>query len=260
MSSLHELVRYRDLLYMLTWRDICIRYKQSIFGILWVILMPAMIVLAGVVVKTALAMVSGSEVVHRNLALIAVKAVPWALFVASIRVCTNCLVGNANLVTKIKFPKMILPISAVLSQLFDFAIACMALSVLLVFLGNGLSFTVLWVPVLIVLLLMQVIGVGMFLASACLFYRDVRHVVELFLTFGIFFTPIFYEVSLFKEYGDLLLLNPVAPILEGLGTAVVDRSAPNLAWLGYSLAWAVVGLVGSYLFFRRCEPAFAECI
>ena len=100
-------------MYMLTWRNVCIRYKQSIFGILWVILLPAMIVLSGVVVKTALAIVSGNEVARRDLALIAIKAVPWALFVASIRVGTFCLVGNANLVTKIKFPKVILPISAV---------------------------------------------------------------------------------------------------------------------------------------------------
>jgi ABC-type polysaccharide/polyol phosphate export permease len=253
-------MRFRDLLYMLTWRDVCIRYKQSIFGILWVILMPTVIVLAGVLMKTALATVSGKAIESRDLALIAVKAVPWALFVASIRASTNCLIGNANLVTKIKFPKVILPIAAVSSQLFDFAIASVILCILLVVLGIGTSLAILWVPVLILILLAMALGVGMFLASSCLFFRDVKPVVELFLMFAIFFTPVFYEVAMFKQYGELLMLNPMAPILEGLGAVVVDHRAPDLLWLGYSSVVAIVALVGSYAFFRHFEPAFAECI
>ena len=207
-----------------------------------------------------MAIVSGNEVARRDLALIAIKAVPWALFVASIRVGTFCLVGNANLVTKIKFPKVILPITAVLSQLFDFTISCAALTLFLIWLGNGLSVMLLWVPVLLVVLLAMAVAASVFLSAACLFLRDVKHVVELFLTFAIFFTPVFYEVSLFKEYGTLLLLNPVAPILEGLGAAIVDHTMPDVLWLLYSSAWATVGLVGAYAFFRRFEPAFAECI
>jgi ABC-type polysaccharide/polyol phosphate export permease len=254
------MARFRDLLYMLTWRDICIRYKQSVLGLLWAVLMPTVIVLAGVIVKMALSMVSGTEVSQRDLALVTVKAVPWAFFVAAIRFSTTCLIGNANLVTKISFPKVVLPISAVLAQLFDFAIAFVVLVGVLLCLGVGLSATVLWVPVLILVLVALTTGLSIFLAAAALFFRDVKYLVEVFLTFAIFFTPVFYEVSLFKGWGELLLLNPVAPILEGLAAVTVDETAPNLVWLGYSAAASVASLGGACLFFRKFEPAFAECI
>jgi lipopolysaccharide transport system permease protein len=260
VSSLREIVRFRDLLYMLTWRDICVRYKQSILGVLWAILMPAVIVLAGVVVKMALAMVAGHELERRDLALVSVKAVPWAFFVASIRLCTNCLVGNANLVTKVSFPKAILPLSALLSQLFDLSIAGVVLCVMLLCLGIPWGWPLAWVPVVMLLLVFLTTGLGMFLAAAGLFFRDVKYMVEVFLTFAIFFTPVFYEVALFKEWAGLLLLNPMAPILEGLAAAVVDRDTPNLAWLGYSALTSIVALAGAYAFFRKVEPAFAESI
>lgn len=260
LSSFRDVLRYRDLLYMLTWRDICVRYKQSILGICWAILMPSVIVLAGVIVKLALANVSGTELERRDLALVVVKAAPWAFFVACIRMCTSCLVGNANLVTKVSFPKVVLPMSAVLSQLFDLVIASVALIVVLLCLGIELSLALLWVPLLILLLLALAVGLCVFLAAAGLFFRDVKYLAEIFVTFAIFFTPVFYEVALFREWGNLLLLNPVAPILEGLAAAVVDHRSPNLLWLSYSAAVALLVLTGGYAFFRRFEPAFAECI
>jgi lipopolysaccharide transport system permease protein len=260
LSSLREVVHFRDLLYMLTWRDICIRYKQTILGVLWAILMPAVIVLAGVVVRLAMARVSGTELVRRDLALVLVKSAPWAFFVSSIRLCTSCLVGNSNLVSKVKFPKVILPMAALLSQLFDFVIACVAVFVVLACLGVKLTLTFAWVPVLLFLLLALASGLGIFLAAAGLFFRDVKYMVEIFVTFAVFFTPVFYEVALFGEWGNLLLLNPLSPILEGLASVVVDQAAPNLTWLAYSTVVSLSILGGAYAFFQRFEPAFAESI
>ena len=260
LNGLRELVRYRDLLYMLAWRDICIKYKQSILGLMWAILMPAVIVLAGIVVKLAFAMVSDQPAAASGIASVAIKAVPWAFFVSAIRFSTNSLIGNSNLVTKIYFPKVILPIAAVLSQLFDFLIASCVLVVFLAFWGLQASLTILWIPVLILLMVMLATGLGIFLSAAGLFFRDVKYIVEILLTFAIFFTPVFYEVSMFKDWGTVLLLNPVAPILEGLTAAVVDQGAPNLAWIAYSLVVSLVILAGAVAFFRKVEPAFAEYI
>jgi ABC-type polysaccharide/polyol phosphate export permease len=252
MNWLREIVRYRDLLLILTWRDIRIKYKQSVLGLLWAILMPTVIVLAGIVVKLAFAMVSGKQLAAAGIATVAIKAVPWAFFVSSIRFSTTCLTGNANLVSRIRFPKVILPISTILSQLFDFLIASCVLVILLLFFGVQVSAAILWIPVLILIVVMLATGLGIFLSAAGLFFRDVKYIVEVFLTFAVFFTPVFYDVS--------MLLNPVAPILEGLTAAVVDRSTPNLVWIAYSLVVSLVTLLVAGAFFGKVESAFAECI
>jgi len=150
--------------------------------------------------------------------------------------------------------------AAVLSQLFDFLIASCVLVILLMFWGLQASLTMLWIPILILLLVMLATGLGIFLSAAGLFFRDVKYIVEILLTFAIFFTPVFYEVSMFKEWGNLLLLNPVAPILEGLTAAVVDQCAPDLVWISYSLVVSSLILAGGVAFFRRVEPAFAEYV
>ncbi|MGO8746040.1 MAG: ABC transporter permease [Thermoguttaceae bacterium] len=260
MSWLGDIFRYRDLLLMLTWRDIRIKYKQSVLGLLWAILMPAVIVLAGIIVKLAFATISGKQLAAAGIASVAIKAVPWAFFVSSIRFSTTCLTGNANLVSRIRFPKVILPISTILSQFFDFLIASSVLVILLLFIGLPVSAAILWIPVLILIVVMLATGLGIFLSAAGLFFRDVKYIVEVFLTFAVFFTPVFYDVSMFKKWGTLMLLNPVAPILEGLTAAVVDRSTPNLMWIAYSLIVSVVTLLVAGAFFRKVEFAFAECI
>jgi ABC-type polysaccharide/polyol phosphate export permease len=260
LNSLREVWRYRDLLYMLTWRDICVKYKQSVLGLCWAVLMPVVIVMAGVVVKLALAAVSGNPVTAQDIGVVSIKAVPWAFFVSSIRFSTNCLIGNSNLVTKVYFPKMILPISAVATQLFDFLIASCVLAILLPFLGFVPTLNILWVPLLVFVLVVQATGVGIFLSAAGLFYRDVKYMVELFLTFAIFFTPIFYEVSVFGAWGNVLLLNPVAPVFEGLADVATGQALPDLAWMAYSVGSAFVVFAGAIAFFKKLEPAFAETI
>jgi len=189
-----------------------------------------------------------------------VKAVPWAFFVASLRFCTSSLIANSNLVTRIYFPKEIFPLAAVGSQLLDLLVASGVLTLVLLVLRVGASVHLLWVPLLLAILIVLAAGLGIFLSAASLFFRDVKYLVEVFLTFAIFFTPVFYEVELFGRWAPLLLLNPVAPLLEGLHATVVEHQPPPLAWVGYSLAVALVVLVGAWTFFKRAEPAFAESI
>jgi lipopolysaccharide transport system permease protein len=257
---IRDVVRFRDLLLMMTWRDIRIKYKQSILGVLWAVLMPAVIVLAGVVMKAVMFKLSGRAMVAQDLADVSVRAVPWAFFVASLRFGTNCLVANPNLVTKVYFPKVIFPLAAILSQFVDFLIACSVMAVVLLVLGVSLSWTLLWLPLLIALLVVLAAGLAIFLSAAGLFFRDVKYLVEMLLTFAIFFTPVFFDAAMFGDWKSLVLLNPVAPILEGISAAVVGNAGLPFIWLLYSASVSLAILVGSVCFFEKLEPLFAECI
>jgi lipopolysaccharide transport system permease protein len=257
---IREVLRFRALLYMMTWRDIRIKYKQSILGVLWAILMPAVIVLAGVVMKVVMFKLSGRPMLVQDLADVSVRAVPWAFFIASLRFGTNCLVANPNLVTKVYFPKVIFPLSATLSQFVDLLIASGVLAIVLLALGVPQSWSLLWVPPLISLLVVLAAGLAIFLSAAGLFFRDVKYLVEMLLTFAIFFTPVFFDADMFGKSKNFLLLNPVAPILEGISAAVVGNAGPPLAWLLYSALVTLAILIGSMFFFEKLEPKFAESI
>ena len=261
MLGLFRLLRkYHDLLYMLTLRDIKVKYKQSVMGFLWAILMPLIITSAGVVVKVGLSKVSGRPVLVTEIVGVAVKALPWAFFVASIRFSTNCLALNANLVTKIAFPRAVFPLSAVASQLFDLGVASVVLVAVLIFAPIPITPAIAWVPVLLLILVVQVCGFGLLLSAANLFFRDVKYLVEVVLTFAIFFTPVFYDAALFGKWGTLLLLNPVAPILEGLSACIAGGRGPDLGWTLYSAGWAALLLLVAPAVFQRLEPKFAESV
>ena len=249
-----------DLLVVLTWRDIQIKYKQSIMGLLWAVLMPMIIVGAGMVVRVGMSKLSGTPLPEDNLASLAVKAVPWAFFVSAIRFATASLTSNMNLVTKINCPRIAFPVSAVLSSLFDMVVATAPLVAILVWLGVTPGPMLLWVPVLIGLMVLLVTGLGIALAAANLFFRDVKYIVEVVLTFAIFFTPVIYDVDMFGDWSFWLLLNPIAPILEGLRSAVVLKVAPDGQWLAYSAAVSILVFAGGWRMFKRLEPIFADRI
>ncbi len=259
-ARLGELIRHRELLFMVAYRDLRLKYKQTVMGFLWAIFLPAVVVGAGILVKYAFASVSGRPIEPRALATVAVKSVPWAFFVGAIRFSSNSLLGNTNLVTKVAFPKEIFPIAAVLSQAVDFAIASTILAVVLAFAEIGISPAIAWAPVLVAILVLLTVGLGILLAAAGLFYRDVKYIVEIILTFAVFVTPVFYEVDAFGPAGRWLLLNPVAPIMEGLNACVVLHRAPDLLWTAWSAACAAVVAVAGYSFFKRLEASFAENI
>jgi lipopolysaccharide transport system permease protein len=260
LHSLRELIVYRELLFMITWREIKVKYKQSVLGFMWAILMPLIIVSAGMLVKYAFSLVSGKPIEFSDIASLSVKAIPWAFFVSSIRFATTSLIGNINLITKIYMPREVFPIASLLSQLVDLGVATIALTMVLTIGQVGISVHLIWVPILLVLLVVFSMGVGMIVSAASLFFRDVKYLVDVFVTFAIFFTPVFYEAEMFGKWASVLLLNPVAPILEGLNDAVVYHRMPQIGWVVYSaVASAVTLTLGSSLF-RKLEPAFAESV
>lgn len=229
-------------------------------GFLWAIFMPMMIVAAGILVKKAFSILSGNPMNLSQIASVSVKALPWAFFVGSIRFATNSLIGNMNLVTKIYFPREVFPLSSVLASLFDFTVASSVLIIILTIARIGVSIHLLWLPVLLILLILITAGLGMILACANLFFRDVKYIVEVILTFGIFFTPVFYEAEMFGKWAPVILLNPIGAILEAINAVVVLHHAPNMYWLGYSALWAVFGFLLAWNIFHRAEFAFAENI
>jgi homopolymeric O-antigen transport system permease protein len=259
-DDLLELWKHRELLKVFVQRDIRVRYKQSILGFMWAILMPLLIVAVGVIVRYAYSLASGAPMELSDVVGLAIRSVPWALTVSSIRLATNSLIGNGALVTKIYFPKEVFPLAAVGSSLFDSLIATLPLMLMVVFGGGQLSLQLFWVPVLVVVLLAMITGVAFVVSAASLFFRDVKYLVEVGLTFGIFVTPVFFNVAMFGRYGTYMMLNPVASILEGLDATVLHREGPPLDWVGYSAVLALVLLVGGYRLFKRMEPAFAESL
>ena len=259
-EELRELYRYRELLWMIAYRDIKVRYKQSVIGLLWAVLMPILIVLSGVIVRFGFAFALGRPLATTEIVAVAVKAVPWAFLVSSVRFSCNSLTNNNQLVTKIYFPKEIFPLAAVLASLFDFLVASTVLAMVLLVLKTAWSVELLWIPFLLLTMVLLATGIGMVVAAASLFFRDVKYIVDVGLTFAIFFTPVFYDTQMFGDKGKWLLLNPAAPILEGMSACVAHQQSPDLSWLVYSLTFALVSVFGGYLFFKHLEPAFAESI
>ncbi len=273
-----DLKHHRDLLYQLTLRDIRIRYKQAVMGFGWAVLMPLLIVVSGLLVRLAVSYVSGRPVDTSIVAGIAVKAIPWGFFVSAIGFATTSLTGNSTLVSKIYFPREVLPLSSVLAAAFDSLLGSAAVLLALLFiLDVHLSFAALWVAPVMALMFVLTVAAALFLSCANLFFRDVKYLVQIMLTFGIFFTPVFFDATMFGPIGaQIAMLNPLAPLLEGLRLSVVDghnllqplvetvRGQPVTGWhpwyLAYSAVWALGGLLASALLFHRSEFIFAEYV
>ncbi|MCS7306066.1 MAG: ABC transporter permease [Thermoguttaceae bacterium] len=274
-----ELFHYRELLWQMILRDIRIRYKQAVMGFGWALLMPILVVGSGFVVKYVLAQTAGSSLQSQAVAGMAVKALAWTFFAGALGFATNSLTNNIALVTKIYFPREVFPLASVLVQAFDTSIGALLVLVAIMALpGVGLSWTALWAFPLVILLMAFTTAIALVLSCANVFFRDVKYIAQLLITFGIFFTPVFYETEMLGPTGSqIMMLNPLAPLLEGLRLAVVEHHGllqPMVksqlvggemllwhpGWLLYSAFWAIGGLVFCWRLFHRLEFLYAEYI
>lgn len=269
----HDVRHSRGLIYQLTLRDIRVRYKQAVMGFGWAILSPLLIVAAGIVVRIAMLHMAGQPFELDSATAIVVKGLAWGFFASAIGFATTSLSGNGPLITKVYFARETLPLSVILASTFDSLIGSTAMSLLLPFFGWRPTWAILWVPVLAVVLFTFTLAVGLFISCANLFFRDVRYLTQLLITFGIFFTPVYYEPAMLGGRWIVpQMLNPLTPILEGFRLSVVEghnllttiRQAGDgaLIWspmyLGYSIAWAAGGLILASLIFHRAQFRFAE--
>ncbi|MCC7236882.1 MAG: ABC transporter permease [Bryobacterales bacterium] len=251
---------YKDLLLMLMWRDVTIRYKQAVMGFAWALLMPVLIVGSSLVITVGYASFTGRAVKTSDILALAVRAIPWAFVSSALRFATNSLTANKELVTKIYFPRQILPLATTLASLFDFGVAAAAMTIILALVQIGVSVQLLWVPVLLLILVLLALGAGLLLACGNLFFRDVKYLVDIGLTYGIFFTPVFYSPSMMGKYAWLVYLNPLSSILDGLCRVVIYQMPPEVPWVAYSAGWAVVLALAAWKIFSKAEPTFAERI
>lgn len=264
-----ELYEYRDLLTALTWRDIRVKYKQAVMGIMWVFFMPLLAIGSGVVFRLAMAIFSGKSLELAAVVGVMVKSVPWLLFAAIVGGASTSLLSNIGLITKIYFPRQVVPIAGVLSALFDFAISVTGLALMVIAIaffapaessGVVVSWNLLLLPVILFLLLCLATGVGLFLAAANLFFRDVKYIVQVMLQFGLFFSLVFFSYSELGSHGWIFLLNPVAPLLEAIRCVVVEGAIDPFLWpwLGYSTITALLAMLLGGVFFEKAEHLFAE--
>lgn len=268
-----ELWEWRELLRQLTGRELRVRYKQAAFGLAWALVLPTVVVLAGVVIRAAISQLTATRLDAAAVGALAVKALLWSFASSALGAATPSLTSNAGLLARVYFPREVLPLSAIAAQGADSVIAAGALALALPWLGGRPSPALLWLPLLATVLVLLVVAAGLVASAANLFFRDVKYLVQLAVTFGVFFTPVFFEPAAFgPRLRALLWLNPLAAVVEGARLAAIDGhdlaraiaapagGAPLWSpWLlVYSAAVGVVGVALATVAFRRVQPLFAE--
>jgi lipopolysaccharide transport system permease protein len=254
-----ELWEYRELLYFLTWRDIKVRYKQTLLGIAWVIIQPFFTMVVFSLFFGRLAKVPSDGIPYPIFSFAAL--VPWTFFANGLSQSSNSLVSSTNLITKVYFPRLIMPIASVLGGLVDFVLAFVVLLGIMLYYGILPSLHVLWLPLFVLLALVTSLGVGLWLSTLNVKYRDVRHVIPFLTQLWLFATPIAYPSSLLSEpWRTLYGLNPMAGVVEGFRWALLGTdTAPGPILIVSTLA-AVGLLVGGVFYLRRMEETFADVI
>jgi lipopolysaccharide transport system permease protein len=256
--NLKELWTYRELLYFLTLRDVKVRYKQTLLGVVWVVMQPLMTMLITTIFFGRLVGVPSDNLPYALF--VFAGLLPWMFFAKAITQSGNSLVGSANLITKVYFPRLIIPSATVLSGLMDFAVAFVLLVGLMIYYQVGLSANLLMVPVLVLLTAILALGAGMWLSALNVKYRDVAAIIPFIVQVGMFATPIYYPSSLIPEKWQWLIkLNPLTGIIENLRAALYGRP---FAWpaLMISAGLAALLLISSVYAFRRMEKSFADFV
>jgi lipopolysaccharide transport system permease protein len=257
--GIRELWEYRELFWFLTLRDLKVRYKQTLLGAAWAVIQPLFTMLVFSLFFGRLAKVP-SDNLHYPLFSFA-ALVPWTFFANGLTLSSNSLVGSANLITKVYFPRLIVPAAAVVSGLVDLLIAMLVLVGMMVFYSVGVQATVLWIVPLTLLAVVSSLGVGLWLSALNVEYRDVRHAVPFIAQFWMFITPVAYPSSLLSEpWRTLYGLNPMAGVVEGFRWALLGANTAPGPMVAISGLAALLILVGGAFYFKRMEKSFADVV
>jgi lipopolysaccharide transport system permease protein len=254
---LHEVWQYRELLYFFVWRDVKIRYKQTVIGIAWVVLQPLLTMAAFTLFFGRLARLPSDGLPYPVFYFAAL--VPWTYFSTALQSCTSVVVDNQRVITKVYFPRLVLPLSAVLSGLVDFAISFVVLLVVIAVYGIRPTLAALWLPVLLLLAVLTALGVGLWMSALNALYRDVRYVIPFVIQFWMFASPVAYASSLVPQRWRWLYgLNPMAGVIDGFRWALTGHGvAPGPLMLASASAVMVV-LLGGLFFFQHMEGTVAD--
>jgi lipopolysaccharide transport system permease protein len=253
-----EQLEYRELLYQLTLRDLRLRYKQTVMGFAWAVFMPLL--------NTALFSVIFTRVAHLD------TAVPypvwaycglavWNFFASGVKFATNSLAGNMQLVTKVYFPREVLPVSAVLVSAVDFVVSCSVLAALMIWFGVKPGWALLFVPPLLLVQVIFTIAVSLVLSMANVFYRDVKYLVEALVTVWMFATSVVYPIErVGGRLGTVLALNPLTPLVDAYRSAILYNRPPAISGFWYVTTVSIALLGVAWLVFHRAEFKFAESV
>lgn len=257
--KLGELWEYRELMYFFVWRDVKVRYKQTIFGGLWAIIRPLFTMVVFSIFFGRLAGVPSDGLPYPIFSFAAL--VPWQFFEQGIVQSAESLVANARLVTKVYFPRLTIPIAAVLSGLVDFSVAFAILLVLMAFYGIAPPIQVLTLPLFLLLACVTALAVGLWLAGLNAKFRDVRYTVQFLTQAWLFLTPVAYPSSLLDEpWRTIYALNPMVGVVEGFRWALLGSGDPPSQLILVSSLVAVALLISGAFYFRRLERTFADIV
>jgi lipopolysaccharide transport system permease protein len=257
--GLRELWQYRELLYFLTWRDIKVRYKQTALGAAWAVIQPLFMMLIFSLSFGKLAKVPSDGLPYPIFTFCAL--LPWQLFAHALTESSNSLVGNQNLITKVYFPRLVVPISAVLGGLVDFAIAFVILLGMMFYYGIFPGWQILALPAFILFAILTALAVGLWLSALNVQYRDVRYTIAFLIQFWLFATPVAYPSSLIpSKWRALYGLNPMAGVVEGFRWSLLGTAEFQGGLIWASVVVVLVLLVGGLYYFRRMEQEFADVI
>ncbi|MCC6354462.1 MAG: ABC transporter permease [Verrucomicrobiae bacterium] len=260
-----DLWRYRELFYVLSWRDIAVRYKQTVIGVAWAVIQP---LLSMIIMTVVFGKVAGlpSEGDAPYAIMVFAAMLPWMFFSTSLSAASQSLVGNANLISKIYFPRMIVPASAVITSFVDFLVAFGMLLVLMVIYQFPPGWAMLTLPAFVVVAFFAAMGPGLLITALNVKYRDFRYVIPFIVQFGMYVSPVAYSSSLIREkFGETAFLlysvNPMVGVIDGFRWAILGGES-SIYWPGFAVSLALVAILlwlGVW-YFRRTERTFADVI
>ena len=257
--DLAALYRYRELLYFLTWRDVIVRYKQAAVGVAWAVLQPLLTMVVFTVIFGRFAKMPSDNLPYPIFAFTAL--LPWNYFAQAIGRSGTSLVSNANLVSKVYFPRLVIPISGAIAPLVDFVISFVILLGMMVWYGIAPTWGVLALPLFTLLAVVTAVAVSLYLAALNVKYRDVGHAIPFLVQFWMYASPVVYSVSIIPEKWRLLYsLNPMVGVIEGFRWALLGKEQPDFAVMAMSTIVVAILLVGGLVYFKRTERVFADII
>ena len=257
--NLRELWEHRELLYFFVWRDLKIRYKQTAIGAAWVVLQPFLTMIVFSLFFGALARMPSHGLPYPVFYYSAL--LPWMYFAGALQNATNTVVEQQRVITKVYFPRLVLPLAAVISGLVDFGIGFVVLLVMMLYYGIVPGPAVLLLPLFLLLGVLTVLGVGLWLAALNAMYRDVRYVLPFLVQFWMFASPVVYPTSLVPErWRWLYALNPMAGVIEGFRWALTGQGQPPSLILAASTGAVFLVLIGGVIYFQRMETTIADVV
>ena len=258
-NDVRELFAYRELLFFFMWRDLKVRYKQTAIGVFWAVLQPFLTMVVFSVFFGSLLGVPSDNIPYP--VFVYTGLLFWQFFAGALSDTANALVSNQSIVTKVYFPRLILPFSTVLTKFVDFAIGAVILALMMAYYGYLPDLTGVFVlPLLLLITFMSAVGGGLFLSALNVKYRDVRHALPFFIQILLFVTPVIYPASIAGAYSWLLALNPMMGVIQTARAGLLDATPINWLLVGLSFIAAFVMLLIGTVYFKKVERYFADII